>query len=96
MDAVKTWFIEVGLKQMGPSAIRGGILGVVGFLAAKNGLLEPFGIHTANGITTIEWAKVSLMAIAGFPAVTASVVKMLNHHADQAVKAALPPQGETK
>lgn len=84
---MKDWLVDVGLKTMGPSAIRGAILGAAGWLAARNGLLDPFGIHTANGITTIVWAKVSIGAIAGLPALGAAVIKMLNKHGQDAVQA---------
>jgi hypothetical protein len=86
MQGLKDWLIDVALKQMGPSALRGAILGAMGWLAAHNGWLDPFGVHTANGVTTIEWAKVSMAAIAGLPAVGAAVIKALNYHGTQFIK----------
>lgn len=82
IDLLEKW----GLMEAGPSAIRGAILGGVGWLAAKNGLLAPFGIQTVNGVTTIVWAKVSMAAIAGLPAAVAAAIKLLNYHGSNAVK----------
>src|SRR5262245_41349917 len=44
MDNLKVWLVEVGVKKMGPSAIRGAILGLFGWLMTKEGLLASFGI----------------------------------------------------
>ena len=85
MDKLKEWFVNVGVQQMGPSAIRGSILGIIGWLVMKDNLIP--GIHTdaATHITTIAWDTVSTWAIAGLPAVTAAVIKLLNYHGAQAV-----------
>jgi hypothetical protein len=88
MDKLKGWLIDVAIKKFGPSAIRGAILGLGGFLAAKSGLLSSFGIvyDQATHILTINLDAISLLAVAGLPAVGAGVIKVLNHQADEAVK----------
>ena len=85
LQNLQNWAVEVLIKKGGPSAVRGALLGLVGFLAAKNGLLAHFGIATVNGITTIDWSKVSDLAIAGLPAVAAGVIKILSHHTTEAI-----------
>lgn len=88
MDSFKAWMVNVGLKEMGPSAVRGAILGAAGWFALHNGLVP--GIVTQNNVTTIDWSKVSDWAIAGLPALTAAVIKMLNYHAVSAIKGKSP------
>lgn len=94
---MKAYFIEVIVGKLGPSAIRGAILGAIGWLVAKNGLLAVYGIvsDASAHTTTIYWDKLSLFLITGLPAVTAAVIKLLNHHADQAITkpVAAPPEG---
>lgn len=93
---MKNWLIDVALKQMGPSAIRGAILGAAGWLAAKNGLLSALGIVTdmASHTTVIHWDQLSVWAIAGLPAAGAAVIKMLNYHGVQAVKSTTPGESQ--
>lgn len=88
MDAIKKWAIEIAIKKFGPSAVRGAILGISGFVAAKHELLAPLGIiyDAATHILTVNFDKLSLWAVAGLPAVGAGVIKIMNHHVDQAVK----------
>ena len=91
MDSMKQWLIDIGLKEMGPSAIRGSLLAFIGWLAARNNLLP--GIHTdvTAQITTIDWKQVSGWAVAAIP-VVAGVIKAGNIHGTQALKAILPKQ----
>jgi len=44
MDSFKTWLIEVAIKKMGPSLIKGAIAAGVGVMAAHQGLLNSLGI----------------------------------------------------
>lgn len=78
---LKNWFLEVVLKKMGPSAIRGAILGLSGWLITKNNLLEAFGVFsdpTAH-VTVINWDKLSLALVALLPAFLAAFIKLINH-----------------
>lgn len=92
MDSLKQWLIEVAVKKMGPSAIRGAILGLFGWLMAKEGMLSSFGVvlDQATHTITIHLDQLNMVLVAGLPAALAAVIKMLNHHADTAVKAILP------
>lgn len=83
MESLKNWLIEVVVKKMGPSAIRGAILGLAGFLAAKEGALGAFGIvyDTSAHIITISLDKLNLALVALLPAAGAAVIKLLNHQA---------------
>lgn len=84
MDKLKGWLINVAIKKFGPSAVRGAILGLGGWLAAKEGLLSAFGIvyDKTSHILTINLDSLSMLAVAGLPALGAGVIKVLNHHAD--------------
>jgi hypothetical protein len=90
---MKDLLIRWGLQEAGPSAVRGAILGAAAWLAAKNGMLEPFGIQTINGVTTIVWAKVSIAAIAGLPAIAAALIKLFQYHGTNVVKSMTQTQG---
>lgn len=92
MGTIKEWFIEVAVKKMGPSAIRGAILGLAGWLVTKEGLLTPLGIlyDQATHIITINLDMVSLWAIAGLPAIGGAVIKMLNHQGNVVVEKMKP------
>lgn len=96
---MKDFLIKLGIDKAGPSAIRGGILGAVGWLAIHNNVIP--GIHTdaAAHTTLIQWDLVQTWAIAGLPALTAAVIKLFQVHGTTAVKsiaAATPPQGDPK
>lgn len=85
MDKLKGWLINVAIKKFGPSAVRGAILGLGGWVAAKEGLLAPLGIiyDAATHILTINLDTLSIWAVAGLPAIGAGIIKVLNHHADE-------------
>lgn len=75
---MKDWLINVGLKTFGPSAIRGGVLGLAGWLMARENLLSVFGVvsdATAH-TTTIYWDKLSIALIAALPAIGAGLIKV--------------------
>lgn len=44
MDSLKNWLIEVLLKKMGPSLIKGALAAGLGLLAAHQGVLNGLGI----------------------------------------------------
>lgn len=44
IDNLKTWLVEVGIKKMGPSLIKGAMGAGLAYLAAKQGLLAQFGV----------------------------------------------------
>lgn len=81
MNSFKDWLLEAGLKTAGPSAIRGSILGIVGWLAMKQNFLMGLGIVTdpTEHITIIHWDQLSTWAIAALPAVAAGLIKLFQH-----------------
>ena len=93
MDNLKQWVIEVAVKKMGPSAIRGAILGIFGWILAKQGALAYFGIvaDQAAHTITINLDQLSMFLIAGLPAALAATIKMVNHHADEVVLPVIAP-----
>lgn len=93
MDNLKQWAIEVAIKKMGPSAIRGAILGIFSWVLAKQGTLSAFGIvaDQATHTITIYLDQLSMFLIAGLPAVLAAGIKMVNHHADEVVLPVIAP-----
>jgi hypothetical protein len=95
IDSLKTWAIEIGLKKLGPSAIRAAILGIASWLIARDGLLTSYGIvsDAAARTTTIHWDAVSSALIVGLPAVIAVIVKLTQHTTTAAVTGA-PQNGD--
>lgn len=98
MNGFKNWVVQILIKKFGPSAVRGAILGLVGWVAAKEGLLTPLGIiyDTATHILTINLDTLSIWAVAGLPALGAGVIKVLNHEGNVVVKKVLPPPPPTE
>lgn len=84
MDSIKQYFIEVIVKKMAPSFLRGAILGVLGWVLAKQGALVSFGIiaDQATHTITIHLDQLNMALVAGLPAALAAVIKLVNHHAD--------------
>ena len=78
---MKDWLINIGVKTAGPSAVRGAILGLSGWLIAKNGLLSAYGVvsDAAAHTTTIYWDKCSIAIVAALPAILAGVIKLTQH-----------------
>jgi len=87
MNSIKGWLIDVGIKKMGPSAIRGALLGLGGWVIAKHEMLVPFGISydAATHIISINLDTANIALVALLPAIGASVIKLLNHHASEIV-----------
>ena len=82
MDKLKEWLLEVAVKKMGPSAVRAGILGLLGWVLAKQDALQAFGIvaDKAAQTITIHLDQLNLAVVAGLPAILGAVIKLLNHH----------------
>ena len=60
MDQVKTWFMEIGLRQLMPSAIRAAVLGVASWLIAREGMLSAYGIVSDAGTGIISKTELSI------------------------------------
>lgn len=98
MDKLKGWLVDVLLKKFGPSAIRGAILGLGGFLAAKEGVLSAFGIvyDKTSHILAINLDTLSLLGVAAIPALGAGLIKIINHEGNAIVKTVVTPTTESK
>lgn len=90
MDSIKTWLVQIGIKQLGPSAIRAAILGIASWLIARQGFLTSYGIvsDAAARTTTIHWDAVSSALIVGLPAIIAMGIKLTQHTTTAAVTGA--------
>lgn len=97
MSSLQTWIVEVLIKKLGPSAIRGGILGIMGWIMTRNGMLAQFGVVSdmATHTTTIHWDTLSTWLIAGLPAITAAGIKLFQHHTG-AVITGTPQSGDMR
>lgn len=96
MDSLKEWLLEVGIKKMGPSALRAGFLAVGGFIAAKAGMFSSFGVvyDKVNHLITIDLNQLNAAAttyLIGSAAAGGALIKMLNHHADEVVLPIIAP-----
>lgn len=92
MDSLKGWFIEVAIKKFGPSALRGAILGGLGWIAAEHEMLAKLGIvyDTATQVMTIHFNQLTVWAVALVPAIGAGAIKVINHQAVELVSPSIP------
>jgi hypothetical protein len=90
------WIIDILIKKGGPSFIRGAVLGIFGWILAKQGALATFGIiaDQASHTITIHLDQLNMALIAGLPAIMAAIIKIVNHQASAVVTKATqtPPQ----
>jgi hypothetical protein len=93
---MKNWLVEVGVKTFGPSAVRGAVLGIAGWLMAKEGMLAPFGIvsDAVAKTTTIYWEQLSAAIILGLPALIAGIVKLTQREGEKVVTKVTQPKPE--
>jgi hypothetical protein len=82
MNAFQTWLTEVVISKGGPSAIRGAIVGISGWLILKSSILANYGVvsdATAH-TTTISWDKLNAALILLLPGILAAITKILSQH----------------
>lgn len=88
MNSIKIWLLNVGLRQMGPSAIRAAIAALVGLLVAHSGMLEKLGIVYIAASEDIVIHLTTLKAwlgVTGIGLITA-LLTAAQHHTVAAVK----------
>jgi xanthine/uracil/vitamin C permease (AzgA family) len=86
-EMIKEWLIKVGIKKMGPSAIRAAIAALVGIMAAHAGLLSELGIVSDKALNTITIDLNKLTAwfsVTGIGIITAALAAA-QHHGEQIV-----------
>lgn len=82
MDNLKTWLVEVGIKKMGPSAIRAALAAFVGYLMAHANLLAQYGIVYDKATDTIFWHLTTLREwadISGLGLIAAAFMAAQHH-----------------
>lgn len=97
MSSFQTWLVEVGAKKMVPSLVRAALAGLVGLIAAHQGLLTGLGIvyDPTGGTVVVHLGALRDWLDAGSLGVVASVLAALQHHATAAVSGA-PQSGAPK
>lgn len=85
---MRTWLLEVGLKTFGPSAIRGAVLGIGTFIAAKAGMLSAFGVvyDATTHILSVNLDHLQLALVALIPAIGAGLIKVTQKQTTDIVK----------
>ena len=112
MDSLKEWIIEVAVKKMGPSLVKGAIAALVGLMLAHQGVLDALGISYDKVGNTIDinLTTFSIWAVTLLTGGFTALFTALQHHTVATVtgqpqsgdpsKATRrvddPPQGETK
>lgn len=99
MESLKTYLIEVGLKRLGPSFVKGAIAALVGFLAAHQGILETWGVTLGNWplawpagqepsgrVILIELDTLSATAMIVFTGLAMTFLTAMQHHTTAAIK----------
>lgn len=81
MEKIKAYLIEVGIKKIIPSAIRGAILGISGWFLMKRGVFSSYGIISdpVARTTTISWNQLNSTLIVVVPGLIAALIKTINH-----------------
>lgn len=94
---MKDWLIEVGLKKLGPSAIRATLAALTGVILAHSNSLSALGIGYDNTTDTIVWHLTTARAWMGTVGLglLASGFMAVQHHLGAAVSGA-PQTGGTK
>jgi hypothetical protein len=89
---MKNWLIQLAIKELGPSAIRAAILGILGWLITKSSILSAWGVvsDVSTHTTVIYWDKVSSALIVGLPIILAVVIKFLHRGTADAVAQQAP------
>lgn len=88
MDSLKEWVIEVGVKKLMPSLVKGAIAALVGLFLAHKGVLDAIGVsYDATGRTidiNLDTLTIWLVTI-GTGLITA-LFTALQHHTIAAVE----------
>lgn len=87
MDSLKEWIIEVAIKKMGPSLVKGAIAALVGILMAHQGLLDALGISYDKPGNTIDinLTTFSVWAVTMLTGGATALFTALQHHTVAAV-----------
>lgn len=82
MDSIKLWFINIGLKQMGPSLIRAAVAFVVATVAAHTGALAHFGViyDKASNTLTLHINALQDWMLGGGLGLIAAFLTAAQHH----------------
>lgn len=99
MDGLKRFLLEVGIRKMGPSAIRAAILAVAGFVAAKAELFAQLGIvyDATAKLITIDLAKLdsgAAVLLIGTAGAGGALIKLINHQSNVVVKKMIDTDGD--
>ncbi len=88
MDSLKEWFIEVAVKKMGPSLVKGAIAALLGILMAHQGLLDALGISYDKPGNTIDinLTTFSVWAVTAGTGLITALFTAVQHHTVAAVK----------
>jgi hypothetical protein len=83
----KLWVVDVLIKKLGPSALRGALLALTTFLIAHANILGSYGViyDAATGTITLNLGKLSMALILGLPALIAAILKLTSHSASEVV-----------
>ncbi len=86
MDSLKTWAVEVLIKKMGPSLVKGALAALVGLVAAHQGILASLGITADTHTLTINLDTFSnWLLVAGTGGIMA-LLTAIQHHAAAAIE----------
>lgn len=97
MDSLKLWFLNVALKQMGPSLIRAAIAWVIAMIMAHAGVLAIFGVvyDAATKTITLHLDTLQTWLLGGGLGILTAFLRAGQHHSMAALTGA-PQTGETK
>jgi hypothetical protein len=90
MNNFKEWIIEVAIKKMGPSLIKGAIAAGLGIMAAHQGLLNSLGItwDGAGHCISIDLDTLGAWALVACSGSIMALFTGIQHHTAAAVTGA--------
>lgn len=97
MESIKIWLVQVGIKKLGPSAIRAAIAGLVALLVAHANMLKDFGIVYDDALKTVTLHLNELsvwLSVTGLGLVTAFL--RAGQHQVEAIVKGTPKSGDVR
>lgn len=88
MDSLKEWVIQVGIKKMGPSLVKGAIAALVGLMMAHQGILDALGVSydKAGNTIDINLTTLSIWVVSLMTGGMTAIFTAIQHHTEAAIK----------
>lgn len=88
LTTVKTWLLEVALKKLVPSLLRGALAAMAAFLMAHANVLAHFGVSydSAKEVLSVDFGTLKVILGSLMVGGIASALRLVQHHTEATVK----------